>query len=25
DQVHWNQKGTQLKLCKQIKQERWFN
>ena len=25
DQVHWNQQGTQLKLCKQIKQERWFN
>ncbi|MFO0148517.1 MAG: ATP-binding protein, partial [Microcystis sp.] len=25
DQFHWNQKGTQLKLCKQIKQERWFN
>ncbi|BAG03391.1 photomixotrophic growth related protein [Microcystis aeruginosa NIES-843] len=24
DQVHWNQQGTQLKLCKQIKQERWF-
>ncbi|MFM6898063.1 MAG: anti-sigma regulatory factor, partial [Microcystis panniformis] len=24
-QVHWNQTGTQLKLCKQIKQERWLN
>jgi anti-sigma regulatory factor (Ser/Thr protein kinase) len=25
DQVHWNQTGTQLKLSKQIKQERWLN
>jgi len=25
DQVHWNQQGTQLKLSKQIKQERWLN